>query len=208
MPKSRLKKFRHRQLLQEQAGFNEATDPLSKQIIELQVAALQRAELTELLRQARATPRPEDDVIVARLKQIQQQQDQIGAEIQSTNHLLQQHQKNMAELEELRRRYRENNYDAYNSSFLATLPWGAARQVLQGLMNSTWSGGNSAVTIGAANLQAIGVDLEAVLENLARRRVDSAAADFALAVAFSAAKVLCGNFQHQAWVSATQLTTA
>jgi chromosome segregation ATPase len=128
---------RHRQLLQEQAGFNEATDPLSKQIIELQVAALQRAELTELLRQARATPRPEDDVIVARLQQIQQQQDQIGAEIQSTNHFLQQHQKNMAELEELRRRYRENDYDAYNSSFPGDFALGALLgQVLQGLMNS------------------------------------------------------------------------
>ena len=56
-------------------------------------------------------------MIVAQLQQIQQQQNQIGAEIQSINQFLQQQQRNMAELEELRRRYRQNGYDAYNSSF-------------------------------------------------------------------------------------------
>ncbi len=128
---------RHRPLLQEQTGFNEATDPLSKQIIELQVAALQRAELTELLRQARATPRPEDDVIVAKLQQIQQQQNQIGVEIQSVNTFLQQQQKNLAELEELRRRYRRNGYDAYNVSFPGNFSLGVLiGQMLEGLMNS------------------------------------------------------------------------
>ena len=128
---------RHRQLFQEQAGFNEATDPLSKQIIELQVAALQRAELTALLRQARATPRPEDNVIVAKLQQIQQQQNQIGTEVQSVNTFLQQQQRNMADLEELRRRYRQNGYDAYNSSFPGNFSVGVLiGQMLEGLMNS------------------------------------------------------------------------
>ncbi len=128
---------RNRQLFQDLAALNTATDPLSKQVIELQVAALQRKELTELLREARTTPRPEDDVIVAQLQQIQQRKDQIGAEIQSVSNFLQQQQKNMAELEELRRRYRDNGYDRYDSSFpggfsLAVL----LGQMLGGLMNS------------------------------------------------------------------------
>jgi hypothetical protein len=128
---------RYRQLLQEQTGFNEATDPLSKQVIDLQVAALQREELTELLREARTTPRPEDDMFVARLQQVQQQQTQIGAEIQSINQFLLQQQRNLAELEELRRRYRQNGYDAYNSSFPGDFALGTLLgQVLGGLMNS------------------------------------------------------------------------
>ena len=128
---------RYRQLLQQQTAFNEAADPSSKQIIEVQAAALQRKEITELLREARATPRPEDDVTVARLQQIQQQQNQIAAEIQSINQFVQQQQRNMAELEELRRRYRQNGYDAYNSSFPGDFALGALLgQLLQGLMNS------------------------------------------------------------------------
>jgi chromosome segregation ATPase len=128
---------RNRQLFQDLAALNTATDPSSKQVIELQVAALQRKELTELLREARTTPRPEDDVIVAQLQQIQQQQDQIDAEIKSLNAFLQQQQRNMTDLEELRRRYRENSYDAYNSSFPGTFSLGALLgQMLGGLMNS------------------------------------------------------------------------
>lgn len=129
--------MRHRQLLQEQAGFSEGTDPLSKEVLDLQLAALQREELSELLRKARATPRPEDDAIVARLQQIQDQQAQINAQIQSVSQYLHQQQRNLAELEELRRRYRQSGYDAYNSSFsgdfaMATL----LGQLLGGLMNS------------------------------------------------------------------------
>ncbi len=128
---------RNRQLFQDLTALNTATDPLSKQVVELQVAALQREELTELLREARTTPRQEDDVIVAQLQQIQQRQNQIGAEIQSIDSFLKQQQKNMADLEELRRRYRENGYDAYNSSFPGTFSLGALLgQMLGGLMNS------------------------------------------------------------------------
>ena len=129
--------IRYRQLLQQQAGFNDETDPLSKQVIELQLAALQREEFSELLRKAQATPRPEDDVIVAQLQQLQQQQNQIGAEIQSINQFLQQQQRNLAELEELRRRYRQNGYDAYNSTFPGDFALGTLLgQLLGGLMSS------------------------------------------------------------------------
>jgi hypothetical protein len=128
---------RHRQLLQQQAGFNEATDPLSKQIIDLQISALQREELTELLRKARATPRPEDDALVAQLQQMQQQKNQVDTEIQSINRFLQHQQRSLAELEELRRRYRQNGYDSYNSSFPSDFALGALLgQLLGGLLNS------------------------------------------------------------------------
>ena len=95
--------------------------------MELQLAALQREEFSELLRKAQGTPRPEDDVIVAQLQQLQQQQSQISADIQSINQFLQEQQRNMAELEELRRRYRQNGYDAYDSSFPGNFALGALR---------------------------------------------------------------------------------
>ncbi len=129
--------MRFRQLQQQLAGFNDGTAPLSKQVIDLQMAALQREEFSELMRKARATPRPEDDAIVAKLQQLQQQQARIGEEIQSINQYLQQQQRNMEELEELRRRYRQNGYDASNSSFPGDFALGALLgQLLGGLMNS------------------------------------------------------------------------
>lgn len=128
---------RHRQLLLEQSGFNEAKDPLSLEILNVQVTAMQRQELTDLLRQARATPRPEDDIIVTRLQEIQQRQVQLEREIESLNRFLQEQQRNLAELEEVRRRYRRSGYDAYNVSFPGDFALGALLgQMLQGLMNS------------------------------------------------------------------------
>ncbi len=107
----------HQKLLAEEADFNAGTDPLSKQIIDLQSAALAKEPLPSLYQKAKDTPRPEDDVIVARIHQLRQRQDQLAEEIQSLNTILQQQQRNMGELEEVRRRYRQNGYDAYDSRF-------------------------------------------------------------------------------------------
>lgn len=128
---------RNRRLLQDLNALNTATDPVSKQVLELQVAALQREELSKLLLEARSSPRQEDDTIVARLQQIRQEQHRINSEIQSLNTYLQQQERNLRELEELRRRYRDNGYDAYDSHFPGSFSLGVLLgQMLQGLMNS------------------------------------------------------------------------
>ena len=117
---------RHRKLLQDQAAFNAGTDPLTRQIVDLESAALEKEPLPSLYQKARATPRPEDDVIVAQLQQLQQRQGQMEGEIQSVNNILQQRQQNLGELEEVRRRYRQNGYDSYNSNIPRQLfPGGA-----------------------------------------------------------------------------------
>ena len=67
---------RHQKLLAEEAEFNAGTDPLSKQIIDLQAAALAKEPLASLYQKARSTPRPEDDVIVAQIHQLRQRQEQ------------------------------------------------------------------------------------------------------------------------------------
>jgi chromosome segregation ATPase len=121
---------RHQELLQQQARLNEGTDPLTKQIIDLKSAALEKETLPSLYQKARATPRPEDDVIVAQLQQLQQQQSQIEVEIQSLNTILQQRVRDLGQLEEVRRRYRESGYDSYNSNF----PSNFSLEVLLGQM--------------------------------------------------------------------------
>ena len=127
----------HQKLLQEQAHFNAGTDSLSKQIIDLQTAELAKDQIPDLYQQALATPRPEDDAIVAQLSQLKQREDQTVAEIHSVNNLLQQRQRSLGELQEVRRRYRESGYDAYNSSFPGNFALGMLLgQMLQGMMNS------------------------------------------------------------------------
>jgi chromosome segregation ATPase len=128
---------RHQKLLQDQAAFNAGTDPLTKQIVDLESAALEKEPLPSLYQKARATPRPEDDVIVARLQQLQQRQGQMEGEIQSVNNILQQRQQNLGELEEVRRRYRQNGYDSYNSNFPGNFSLEVLLgQMLGGMMNS------------------------------------------------------------------------
>ncbi len=127
---------RHQKLLAEEAEFNAGKDPLSQQIIEIQASALEKEPLATLYRRARATPPPEDDVLVGRIHQLSQRQEQIVDEIQSLNALLQQQQRDLGELEEVRRRYRDNGYDAYNSRFPGDFSLGVLLgQMLGGLGN-------------------------------------------------------------------------
>ena len=127
---------RHQKLVAEQAEFNAGKDPLSQQIIDLQVSALEKEPLASLVQKARATPQPEDDVLTARIHQLSQRQGQIVEEIQSLNNILQQQQGKLGELEEVRRRYRENGYDAYNSRFPGDFSLGVLLgQMLGGLGN-------------------------------------------------------------------------
>ena len=127
---------RHQKLLAEEAEFNAGNDPLSQQIIDLQASALEKEPLATLYRRARATPPPEDDVLVGRINQLSQKQEQIVGEINSLNTLLQQQQSDLGKLEEVRRRYRDNGYDAYNSRFPGNFSLGVLLgQMLGGLGN-------------------------------------------------------------------------
>jgi hypothetical protein len=121
---------RHQQLMAEEAEFNAGTDAVSKQILDLQSAALEKEPLASLFQKARSTPRPDDDVLVARIQHLRERQEQINEEIQSINTILQQQQRSMGELEEVRRRYRQRGYDAYDSRF----PGDFALAVLLGRM--------------------------------------------------------------------------
>lgn len=121
---------RHQQLMAEEKEFNVGRDAISKQILDLQAAALEKEPLASLIQKARSTPRPEDDVLVARIHQLRERQKQINEEIHSLNAGLEQQQRNLGELEEVRRRYRQRGYDGYDSRF----PGDFALAVLLGRM--------------------------------------------------------------------------
>ncbi len=107
----------HQKLLQRQTEFSSGGDEYSRKAIELQVAELESEDLLSLNREALATPRPEDDAIVARLRKLQDEQQQVHNEILSVKEAQQQQQKALAELEQLRRRFRRQRYDAHPSTF-------------------------------------------------------------------------------------------
>jgi hypothetical protein len=126
----------HQKLLAEETDLNAGKDPLSQRLIDLQASALEKEPLASLYQKAQATPQPDDDVLVARIHQLSQSQGQIVEEIQSLNNILQQQQGKLGELEEVRRRYRENGYDAYNSRFPGDFSLGVLLgQMLGGLGN-------------------------------------------------------------------------
>jgi chromosome segregation ATPase len=128
--------LRHQKLLAEEAGWNAGTDPISAQILDLQAEALAKEPVASLYEKARDTPRPDDDVAGARIQQLRQRQEQTTREIQSLNAILQQQQRTLGELEEVRRRYRQSGYDASNSRFPSTFALAVLLgRMLDGLAN-------------------------------------------------------------------------
>jgi chromosome segregation ATPase len=126
----------HQKLLAEEAAINTGKDPLSTQIIDLESASLEKEPLASLYKMARSTLRPEDDVAVARIHQLLQRQAQITEEIQSRNDILQQEQQKLGDLEEVRRRYRQNGYDSYQSRFPGDFSLGVLLgEMLRGMGN-------------------------------------------------------------------------
>ena len=128
---------RHQKLLQEQSDLLAGKDPLTRQIMDLETAALEREPLPTLYRKVQATPRPEDDVIVTQIDRLKQQQGQVEAEIKALNNYLQERLRNLGDLEEVRRRYRQKGYDSYGSRFPQDFSLEVLLgQMLGGMMNS------------------------------------------------------------------------
>ena len=112
-------------------------DDHSKQAFELILSEFQRDELSDLYRQARATPRPEDDALVARIGQLRDRSEQVEDDIRTTTEIVAERRKALADLEALRRRFRQNSYDAYDSGFVSDFAMPVLLgKVLGGLMGS------------------------------------------------------------------------
>jgi len=125
--------LRNRDLLTKRTEYSTGNDAYTKQAIQLQVSQLKRRELSELYRQARSTPTPEDDVFVSRLLELEDNQTRTERELRDLKSELRNRQNKTNELEDLRRWYRQRNYDSqmfrFPSGFQMAILLG---QLLQG----------------------------------------------------------------------------
>lgn len=130
---------RHETLFQQRSAFSTASDENSQQAVELQVSEIKSETLASLYMQAKMTSKPDDDVIVARIRDLQQEEKNLGAEIAALQAQERQHQQSFRELEDLRRRFRQSSYDSRYSYF----PSGFELAALLGmLMSGRASGGD------------------------------------------------------------------
>jgi chromosome segregation ATPase len=121
---------RHEALLQQRAAYAGAADEISQQAIQLQVSEIKSESLANLYQEAKATRRPEDDVIVSRIRELMEEEQALSAEIETLPSEVRRHQDNFQELEELRRRFRRSDYDSGHSYFPGGFDLGALLALL------------------------------------------------------------------------------
>ena len=126
-------------LFQQRSVFSTASDEISQQAIGLQVSEIKSETLASLYMQAKMTSKPDDDVIVARIRDLLQEEKDLGAEIAALQTQERRQQQSFRELEDLRRRFRQSSYDSRHSYF----PSGFELAALLGmLMSGRASGGD------------------------------------------------------------------
>jgi chromosome segregation ATPase len=130
---------RHEALSEKRAAYSAASDELSQQAIQLQVSEIRNDTLSNLYREAQATSRPDDDVIVSRIQGLMAEEQSLSAEIGNLQSELQRQQKSFQEIEELRRRFRRSGYDSGHSYFPGGLDVAA---LLALLLSGRASGGD------------------------------------------------------------------
>lgn len=121
---------RHAALLEKRSAYSTASDEISQQAIQLQVSEIKNDTLSNLYREAQATSRPEDDVIVSRIRDLAAEEQSLSAEIENLQSELHRQQKSFQEIEELRRRFRRSGYDSGHSYFPPGLDLGALLAML------------------------------------------------------------------------------
>jgi hypothetical protein len=108
---------RHQTFLEKRASYSGAADEIAQQAIQLQVSEIKNEPLANLYREAKSTSRPEDDVIVSRIRDLMEEEQSLSAEIENLQAEVRRHQNSFQELEELRRRFRRSHYDSGHSYF-------------------------------------------------------------------------------------------
>ena len=88
-----------------------------RRAVEYLAGELRRDDLAELRRDALATPFPDDDLIVSRMLQRDEQLQTLGASLQSLKETLQQHGRRLAEIEALRGDFKRQRFDRAGSVF-------------------------------------------------------------------------------------------
>jgi len=108
---------KHASLLEQRSQYSSGNDDLSRQAIELQISEIKNDSVANLYIQAQMTPKPDDDVIVSRIRDLQQEEKRTESEIEELQSQERQQQQSYKELEALRRQYRRSGYDSGYSTF-------------------------------------------------------------------------------------------
>ncbi len=130
---------RYEILLGKRSSYSSASDELSRQAIQLQVSEIKNDNLANLYREAKATGRPDDDVIVSSIRDLMDEEQFLSAEIKNLQSDLRRQRDSFQEIEELRRRFRRSHYDSGHSYFPGGFEMGA---LLAMLMSGRASGGD------------------------------------------------------------------
>ncbi len=104
-------------LLQQRARVASGEDEDYQQAVAYLASEIGREDLQALRREALATPFPEDDVIITRLLDVEQQQRQLEAALSELKALSRQHRERLRELESLRTEFKRRHYDRPDSHF-------------------------------------------------------------------------------------------
>jgi len=102
---------RHQQLMQRKEAFAAGADEHYRKAVEYVASELRRDDIRELRRDALATPFPDDDMIVNRMFEHEQQAEQLEASLGELKKALRQQHEKVQELESLRTDFRRRRYD-------------------------------------------------------------------------------------------------
>ena len=108
---------RYQQLLKHKEDFAAGEDEGYRKAVDYVTSELQRDDMQELRRDAMATPFPDDDLIVNRLFEGEQQVQQLESSLKELKSALHQQHKKLQELESLRTDFRHRRYDQAGYSF-------------------------------------------------------------------------------------------
>jgi len=104
-------------LLDRQAAFASGDDPYSQQAVDYLATELERDDLQALRHDALATPFPDDDQIVSRLLQAEQERRRLNFSMENLKQTRAKHQQKLEELSRLRRDFKRQRMDRSDSGF-------------------------------------------------------------------------------------------
>lgn len=107
----------HDALLRQLESFAQGGDRHYQQAVELLQSELDHAPLEVLRSEALSTPSPDDDLIVARLRDLAKQREQLAQTVSDLQSGAQQNRHRVRELEQIRQNFTSSRMDAPNSVF-------------------------------------------------------------------------------------------
>jgi hypothetical protein len=104
-------------LVEQRAAYAAGNDETLKQCLESLARQLEREPLPSLRRHAASTPGAHDDALVHDLADLDAREDELAAALERHRQLFQRHLDRVKELEDVRRKFKDHDYDGFGSIF-------------------------------------------------------------------------------------------